>query len=203
MPHDLTDWWRNAVTYQIYPRSFADSNGDGIGDLGGIISRVPYLADLGIDAVWLSPFYPSELADGGYDVIDPRAIDPRIGSLQEFDELVNALHVAGIRIIVDVVPNHTSDQRQWFLDALEAGRGSAERDRYVFREGRGADGLLPPNSWPSHFGPSAWTRVEDGQWYLHLFAPEQPDLNWDNPEIQSTRSPHFDFGAIAELMGSE
>lgn len=180
-----SEWWRHAVTYQIYPRSFADGNGDGIGDLDGLTSRIPYLAALGIDAVWLSPFYPSNLADGGYDVIDPRDVDPRIGTLEQFDDAVAALHEAGIRVIVDVVPNHTSDEHRWFQEALDALPGSAARARYIFRDGRGADGALPPNEWPSHFGPTCWTRVADGQWYLHLFAPEQPDLDWTNPEVRT------------------
>ncbi len=178
------DWWRQAVVYQIYPRSFADLNGDGIGDFAGIIDRVPYLASLGIDAVWLSPFYPSELADGGYDVADYRNVDPRIGTLEEFDRMTEALHAHGIRIFVDIVPNHSSDQHEWFQAALKAGRGSAERDRYIFREGKGENGELPPSKLASHFGPEGWTRVEDGQWYMHLFAKEQPDFNWGNQEVR-------------------
>ncbi|MCB9380531.1 MAG: glycoside hydrolase family 13 protein [Acidimicrobiaceae bacterium] len=181
-------WWRQAVVYQVYPRSFADSDGNGIGDLRGITSRVPYLRDLGIDAVWLSPFYPSALADGGYDVDDYRNVDPRLGTLADFDELVGALHAAGIRILVDIVANHSSNAHEWFRAALAAAPGAPERNRYIFRDGRGARGELPPNDWPSHFGPSAWTRTTNpdgtpGQWYLHLFAPEQPDLNWDDPEV--------------------
>lgn len=178
------DWWRQAVVYQIYPRSFSDRNGDGIGDFAGIIDKVPYLATLGIDAVWLSPFYPSELADGGYDVADYRDVDPRIGTLAEFDTLVDALHQRGIRLFVDIVPNHSSDQHEWFKAALAAGPGSPERERYIFREGRGANGELPPSRLASHFGPEGWTRVPDGQWYMHLFAKEQPDLNWDNQEVR-------------------
>ncbi len=176
-------WWRQAVVYQIYPRSFADSNGDGLGDLKGITSRADYLAKLGVDAVWLSPFYPSELADGGYDVIDYRDVDPRLGTLADFDEMVAALHSRGINLIVDIVPNHTSNKHVWFQEALTAGRGSAARERYVFREGKGIDGAEPPTDWVSAFGGPAWTRVDDGQWYLHLFASEQPDLNWDNREV--------------------
>lgn len=182
--HDA-DWWRQAAVYQIYPRSFADANGDGIGDLKGIISRVPYLSRLGIDAVWLSPFYPSELADGGYDVADYRDVDPKIGTLTEFDEMVAALHAEGIKVVIDIVPNHSSDQHEWFQAALTSGRGSAERERYIFREGRGPDGAEPPTDWQSIFGGPAWTRVEDGQWYLHLFASEQPDFNWANPEVRA------------------
>jgi len=180
---DLSDpnWWRQAVVYQIYPRSFADANGDGVGDLQGIISRLPYLVSLGIDAVWLSPFYPSALADGGYDVDDYRDVDPRLGTLADFDELVEALHGAGIKLIVDIVPNHSSDRHEWFREALAAPKESAARDRYIFREGVGAE---PPSDWDSVFGGSAWAQIEDGQWYLHLFAAEQPDLNWDNREVR-------------------
>ncbi|MFT4044545.1 MAG: glycoside hydrolase family 13 protein [Gordonia sp. (in: high G+C Gram-positive bacteria)] len=183
------DWWRHAVVYQIYPRSFADGNGDGIGDLAGIISRVDYLAALGVDAVWLSPFYPSALADGGYDVDDYRNVDPRIGTLEEFDELVDALHEVGIKLIVDIVPNHSSDRHEWFRAALAAGPGSAERDRYIFRDGLGADGSVPPADWQSVFGGPAWTRITErdgkpGQWYLHTFAKEQPDWNWSNPAVR-------------------
>ncbi len=178
------DWWRQAVVYQIYPRSFADVNGDGIGDFAGIIDRIPYLASLGIDAVWLSPFYPSDLADGGYDVADYRNVDPRIGTLAEFDSMIQELHKNGIRLFVDIVPNHSSDQHEWFQAALTAGRGSAERERYIFREGKGENGELPPSNLVSHFGPEGWTRVEDGQWYMHLFAKEQPDFNWANQEIR-------------------
>lgn len=178
------DWWRQAVVYQVYPRSFADADGDGIGDLRGILSRVDYLAELGVDAVWLSPFYPSELADGGYDVADYRDVDPRLGTLADFDELVAALHERGIRIVVDIVPNHTSDRHAWFQEALAAGRGSAARGRYIFREGSGPDGSEPPTDWTAAFGGSTWERVADGQWYLHSFAIEQPDLDWNNPEVR-------------------
>jgi alpha-glucosidase len=177
-------WWRQAVVYQIYPRSFADANGDGIGDLAGVTSRVPYLASLGIDAVWLSPFYPSALADGGYDVDDYRDVDPKLGTLDDFDEMIGALHAAGLKLIVDIVPNHTSNRHEWFVQALAAEPGSPERNRYIFRDGKGPDGAQPPSDWPSMFGGSAWERVPDGQWYLHLFAREQPDLNWDNREVR-------------------
>lgn len=182
---DVPEWWRQAAVYQIYPRSFADLNGDGLGDIPGITSRVPYLAALGIDAVWLSPFYPSELADGGYDVADYRDVDPRLGTLEDFDALVGALHAEGIRVVVDIVPNHTSDQHEWFQEALAAGRGSAARERYIFREGTGVDGSEPPTDWVAIFGGSAWERVADGQWYLHNFAVQQPDLNWSNPEVRA------------------
>lgn len=182
------DWWRQAVVYQIYPRSFADSNGDGIGDLVGITAKVPYLAALGVDAVWLSPFYPSALADGGYDVDDYRDVDPRIGTLPEFDEMVRVFHDHHIRVIVDIVPNHTSDRHRWFREALGAPKGSMARMRYIFRDGKGRSGELPPNNWTSVFGGSAWERIEEpdgspGQWYLHMFAVQQPDLNWDYPEV--------------------
>ncbi|MBT2500753.1 glycoside hydrolase family 13 protein [Agromyces sp. ISL-38] len=178
------DWWRQAAVYQIYPRSFADSNGDGIGDLPGITSRIPYLAALGIDAVWLSPFYPSALADGGYDVDDYRDVDPKLGTLADFDEMVAALHAAGIRLIVDIVPNHSSDRHEWFREALASPAGSAARDRYIFRDGIGPDGDQPPSDWEGMFGGPAWHPVGDGQFYLHLFAPEQPDFNWANPEVR-------------------
>ena len=177
-------WWRNAVVYQIYPRSFADKNGDGIGDFQGIISRVDYLDQLGIDAVWLSPFYPSALADGGYDVDDYMDIDPRIGTLNEFDELIAKLHEREIRVFVDIVPNHSSNRHVWFREALASEPGSAARDRYIFRDGKGENGAEPPSKLSSHFGPEGWTRTEDGQWYMHLFAKEQPDFNWDNPEVE-------------------
>nr|WP_314845239.1 glycoside hydrolase family 13 protein [uncultured Microbacterium sp.] len=177
-------WWRQAAVYQIYPRSFADANGDGLGDLPGIVSRADYLEQLGIDAVWLSPFYPSALADGGYDVADYRNVDPRLGTLDDFDAMVAALHERDIKVVVDIVPNHSSDLHEWFQEALAAGRGSAARERYIFREGSGPDGAEPPTDWTAAFGGSAWERVEDGQWYLHSFAPEQPDLNWAHPEVR-------------------
>ncbi|TCU81566.1 alpha-glucosidase [Curtobacterium sp. PhB42] len=179
------DWWRDAVVYQVYPRSFADSNADGLGDVAGITSRVPYLAALGVDALWLSPFFPSPLADGGYDVADYRAVDPRLGSLADLDALLRSAHEHDLRVIVDIVPNHTSDEHEWFRAALASAPGSPERARYVFRDGAGVSGELPPSDWASNFGGSAWTRVADGQWYLHLFAPEQPDLDWSNPEVRA------------------
>ncbi len=183
---DIPDpgWWRHAVVYQIYPRSFADANGDGMGDLRGITAHLEHLRRLGVDAVWLSPFYPSALADGGYDVDDYRAVAPEIGTLGDFDALVAGLHGAGIRIIVDIVPNHTSNRHMWFREALASPPGSPERDRYVFRRGLGAGGERPPTDWTSYFGGPAWEPVGDGEWYLHLFAPEQPDLNWANPEVR-------------------
>ncbi|MGW2096443.1 glycoside hydrolase family 13 protein [Streptomyces olivaceoviridis] len=179
------DWWRQAVVYQVYPRSFADADGDGLGDLRGVTERLDHLAGLGVDALWLSPFYPSELADGGYDVIDPRGVDERLGTLDDFDALVGEAHRLGLKVVVDIVPNHTSHLHRWFQEALRAGPGSAARERYVFRPGRGAHGELPPSDWQSVFGGSAWRRVPDGEWYLHLFAPEQPDLNWDHEEVRA------------------
>ncbi|MFC8304368.1 glycoside hydrolase family 13 protein [Specibacter sp. NPDC057265] len=181
---DEATWWRQAVVYQIYPRSFYDSNADGLGDIAGITAKVPYLQELGVDAVWLSPFYPSELADGGYDVADYRNVDPRLGTLADFDQMKTALYAAGIKLIVDIVPNHSSNQHAWFQEALAAERGSAARARYIFRDGQGVNGELPPSDWTSVFGGPAWTQVPDGQWYLHLFASEQPDFNWDNREIR-------------------
>ncbi|WP_035757253.1 glycoside hydrolase family 13 protein [Granulicoccus phenolivorans] len=177
------DWWRSAVVYQIYPRSFADGNGDGIGDLRGIIDHLAHIAGLGADAIWISPWYPSPQADGGYDVADYRAINPDYGTLAEADELVAAAHRRGLRVLIDLVPNHSSDEHRWFRDALAAAPGSPERSRYIFRDGRGEHGELPPNNWQGQFGGPAWTRVPDGQWYLHLFDVRQPDWNWENPEV--------------------
>ncbi|MFF7676179.1 glycoside hydrolase family 13 protein [Actinacidiphila glaucinigra] len=179
-----TDWWRDAVIYQVYPRSFADGNGDGMGDIPGIRERLPYLRDLGVDAVWLSPFYASPQADAGYDVADYRAIDPMFGTLHDADGLIRDAHRLGLRIIVDLVPNHSSDQHEWFKQALREGPGSPLRARYHFRPGKGEDGGLPPNDWESVFGGPAWTRAADGEWFLHLFAPEQPDFNWEHPAVQ-------------------
>ncbi|TDV55326.1 glycoside hydrolase family 13 protein [Actinophytocola oryzae] len=171
------EWWREAVVYQVYVRSFADGDGDGVGDLPGMRSRLPYLADLGVDAVWLTPFYSSPMADGGYDVADYRSVDPLFGTLHDAAGLIHDAHELGLRVIVDIVPNHTSDQHEWFRAGL--------RDHYVFRQGKGARGELPPNDWQSVFGGPAWRRVADGSWYLHLFAPEQPDLNWENPAVRT------------------
>jgi alpha-glucosidase len=183
-----TDWWRGAAIYQVYPRSFCDANGDGTGDLAGVRTRLSYLAGLGIDALWFTPWYPSPMADGGYDVADYRAIDPLFGDLAEAEALISDAAAVGIRVIIDVVPNHVSDRHAWFQAALAAGPGAPERERFWFREGRGADGELPPNGWISEFGGPAWSRVvgPDGvpeQWYLHLFAPGQPDLNWGHPDV--------------------
>ena len=182
-------WWRTAVVYQLYPRSFADSDGDGVGDLPGITARLPYIAELGVDAVWLSPFYPSPMADAGYDVADYRGVDPRFGTLADADRLIARAHELGLRVLVDLVPNHTSDEHAWFRAALAGAPGSPERARYLFRDGRGEHGELPPTSWRSVFGGSAWTRVTEadgspGQWYLHLFDPKQPDLDWSNPDVR-------------------
>ncbi|MDR1427856.1 MAG: glycoside hydrolase family 13 protein [Bifidobacteriaceae bacterium] len=183
-PQEQSNWWRDATVYQIYPRSFADTNGDGIGDLRGVADRAAYLAALGVDAVWLSPFYPSKLADGGYDVDDYRNVDPRIGTLVDFDAMVAAIHEVGLRVVVDVVPNHTGSSHPWFQEALAAGPGSKARARYHFRTGRGPGGAEPPSDWDSIFGGSAWEPVGAGQFYLHFYAKEQPDLNWDNPEVR-------------------
>jgi alpha-glucosidase len=176
-------WWRNAVIYQVYPRSFTDSNADGTGDLNGVRARLPYLRDLGVDAIWFTPWYASPLADGGYDVADYREIDPAFGTLADAEALIAEAAALGIRTIVDVVPNHVSSEHAWFKAALAAGPGSPERDRFWFRDGRGEHGELPPTDWVSSFAGGTWTRVPDGQWYLHLFAPEQPDLNWNHPDV--------------------
>jgi alpha-glucosidase len=181
-------WWRSAAIYQIYPRSFADGNSDGVGDLAGIRAHLGYLARLGVDAVWFNPWYASPMADAGYDVADYRAIDPLFGTLSEAEALIREAHDLGIRIIVDIVPNHCSDAHVWFKEALEAGAGSAARELFWFRPGRGEHGELPPNNWSSIFGGPAWTRTKNsdgtaGEWYLHLFAPGQPDLNWENPRV--------------------
>jgi len=185
-------WWGDAVVYQIYVRSFSDADGDGVGDLQGIRGRLGYLELLGVDALWLTPFYTSPMADHGYDVADPRDVDPVFGDLEAFDALVADAHEHGLRITIDLVPNHTSTAHEWFRAALDSGPDSPERARYHFRPGRGPDGSEPPNNWRSVFGGPAWTRVPDpeggfggpgGEWYLHLFTPEQPDLNWTNPEV--------------------
>ena len=184
-PFPTNEWWRSAIIYQIYPRSFADANGDGMGDLPGITSRLGSLASLGIDAIWLSPFMRSPQKDAGYDVSDYTDVDPLFGTLADFDAMVTKAHELGLRVLVDLVPNHTSDQHKWFQAALAAPAGSAERGFYHFKEGRGENGELPPNNWLSMFGGPAWTRVADGQWYCHLFDSSQPYLNWENPAVQS------------------
>ena len=181
-------WWHHAAVYQVYPRSFRDSDGDGTGDLRGVIDGLPYLASLGVDAVWLSPFYPSPQRDSGYDVADPRDVDPLYGTLADAEELIASAHERGLRIIVDVVPNHSSSDRAWFQEALASPPGSAARARYHFRDGRGPNGDEPPTNWVSWFGGGAWTRITEadgspGQWYLHQFDVSQPDLNWANPEV--------------------
>lgn len=177
------EWWRHAVTYQVYVRSFADSSGDGIGDLPGITARLPHLRDLGVDALWITPFYTSPQKDHGYDVADYTDVDPLFGTLADADALTARAHELGLKVIVDLVPNHTSSAHAWFHAALEAEPGSPERARYLFRDGRGVEGTEPPNNWQSVFGGPAWTRVGDGQWYLHLFDSSQPDLDWRNPEV--------------------
>ncbi|GFJ91229.1 glycoside hydrolase family 13 protein [Phytohabitans rumicis] len=166
-------WWRSAAVYQVYVRSFADSDGDGIGDLRGVRNRLPYLRDLGVDALWLTPFYRSPMIDGGYDVADYRDVDPMFGTLADFDAMIADAHALGLRVIVDIVPNHTSDAHPWFVSAL----AGVDRDRYIFRD--------RPNDWESIFGGPAWTQVADGQWYLHLFDPSQPDLNWEHPDVRA------------------
>jgi alpha-glucosidase len=178
-------WWKRGIIYQIYPRSFQDSNGDGIGDLAGIRSRLGYLEELGVDAIWISPICPSPMADFGYDVADYTDVDPLFGTLEDFDRLVEHAHARGLRVIIDWVPNHSSDQHPWFLDS-RSGRESAKRDWYVWRDPAPDGG--PPNNWTSSFrmsGP-AWTFDEaSGQYYLHSFLPQQPDLNWDTPEVEA------------------
>ncbi|GAB2895929.1 glycoside hydrolase family 13 protein [Neomicrococcus lactis] len=195
-------WWKDAVIYQVYPRSFADSNGDGMGDLNGVRSRIPYLKNLGVDAVWLSPFYTSPQNDAGYDVADYRNVDERFGTLADFDTMLATAHETGLKVIVDLVPNHTSDQHVWFQEALASEPGSAARERYIFRDGKGKNGDEAPNDWQSVFGGDAWTRVTEvagpnagkpGQWYLHLFDTTQPDLNWDNPEVRAEMESVLEF----------
>ncbi|WP_435178372.1 glycoside hydrolase family 13 protein [Actinacidiphila sp. bgisy145] len=182
-------WWRDAVIYQVYPRSFADSDGDGVGDLTGVRERLPYLAGLGVDALWFSPWYASPQADAGYDVADYRRIDPAFGTLADAEALIAEAHALGLKIVVDIVPNHVSDRHPWFREALACGPGAEARDLFWFRPGRGPAGELPPNDWQSVFGGPAWTRTTNpdgtpGEWYLHLFAPEQPDLNWNNTKVR-------------------
>ncbi len=178
-------WWRHAVVYQVYIRSFADGNGDGTGDIAGLRSRLPYLAALGIDAIWVNPWYESPMNDGGYDVADYRSINPLFGTLDEAKLLIDEARSHGIRLLVDLVPNHTSSEHEWFQAALAADPASPERERYHFLPGKGHGGEFPPNDWQSVFGGPAWTRVPDGEWYLHLFDPSQPDLNWRNPEVRA------------------
>ena len=202
----VTGWWREAVIYQVYARSFADANGDGVGDLAGVRDRLPYLRELGIDGLWFNPWYPSPGADSGYDISDYRSIDPAFGTLLEAEGLIADARALGIRTIVDVVPNHVSDQHPWFREALASKPGSPERARFWFRPGRGPDGGEPPNQWQSIFGGNAWTRSPDGEWYLHLFAPEQPDLNWTHAEVwaeyESVLRFWFDRGAAGVRIDS-
>ncbi|MCF8525778.1 MAG: glycoside hydrolase family 13 protein [Rhodoluna sp.] len=184
-----SQWWQSGVIYQIYPRSFADSNGDGLGDLKGITSRLDSLSALRIDAIWLSPFYSSPQKDAGYDVSNYVDVDPIFGTLSDFDDLLEKAHGLGIRVMIDLVPNHSSDQHEWFQRALAAKPGSPERAFYHFKDGLGENGELPPNNWVSMFGGPAWTRVTEndgkpGQWFVHLFDSSQPDFNWANPEVQ-------------------
>jgi alpha-glucosidase len=183
-------WWRSGTIYQIYPRSFADANGDGMGDLAGITSRLESLATLGVDAIWLSPFYTSPQKDAGYDVADYCNVDELFGTLEDFDRMLERAHELGLKVLIDLVPNHSSDKHKWFQDAIHSPAGSREREFYHFKNGRGENGELPPNNWVSMFGGPAWTRLIEkdgtpGQWYLHLFDSSQPDLNWANPEVQS------------------
>lgn len=185
LPTRRGPWWRSAAIYQVYTRSFADGNGDGVGDVAGLRARLPYLRDLGVDAIWINPWYRSPMADAGYDVADYCDIDPLFGTLAEAEQLIVEAHELGLKVIVDVVPNHCSDKHKWFQAALHALPGSPERARFWFQRGRGPDGELPPNDWTSNFGGSAWTRVGDGEWYLHSFAAEQPDFNWTNPEVHA------------------
>ncbi len=208
---NAAEWWRGAVIYQVYVRSFADGTGDGTGDLAGVRAKLPYLRDLGVDAIWFNPWYASPMADGGYDVADYRAIEPVFGTLAEAGALIAEALELGIRTIVDVVPNHISDQHLWFQAALAAGPGAPERDRFWFRPGLGDAGDEPPNGWDSIFGGSAWTRTKNpdgtpGEWYLHLFAPEQPDLNWDHPEVRAEHEDilrfWFDRGAAGVRIDS-
>ena len=177
-------WWRNAVIYQIYPRSFADGNGDGMGDLKGVEGRLESLSELGVDAIWFSPFMSSPQKDAGYDVSDYTDIDPLFGTLEDFDSVLSKAHDLGLKVIVDLVPNHSSSEHPLFKAALRAGKGSPERSYYHFADGKGKDGVLPPNNWQSVFGGPAWTMIDDGQWYLHIFDSSQPDFNWGNPEVE-------------------
>ena len=176
-------WWQSAVFYELYPRSFADSNSDGIGDLNGITSKLDYLKELGVDAIWITPCFPSPQVDFGYDISDYENIDPMYGSLQDFDRLLTEANKRGIRILLDFVANHTSDQHKWFQDS-KSSRTSAHRDWYIWRDGRGPG--RPPNNWVSTFGLSAWTfDATTQQYYYHYFYPEQPDLNWRNPAVEA------------------
>lgn len=206
-----SDWWRNAAIYQIYLRSFADGDGDGTGDLAGARSKLHYLAELGIDAIWFTPWYVSPLADGGYDVADYRRIDPTFGDLDQATALIAEAAALGIRTIVDVVPNHVSEEHPWFQEALATEPGSPARQRFWFRAGRGLGGADMPTDWVSNFGGTTWTRTKNpdgtpGEWHLHLFAPQQPDLNWDHPEVRAEHEDilrfWFDLGAAGVRVDS-
>ncbi|AEW98907.1 glycoside hydrolase family 13 protein [Streptantibioticus cattleyicolor] len=180
-------WWHQAVLYQVYPRSFADGDGDGTGDLKGLRDRLPYLAALGVDALWICPWYPSPWADGGYDVTDHRGVHPLLGTLADAEELVAAAHAQDLRVLLDLVPNHTATDHPWFRAALAAGPGSPERRRYHFHDGHGD---APPTDWRGAYGRPVWSRVTEpdgtpGQWYLHLFGPQQPDLDWSHPDVSA------------------
>ena len=179
------EWWRDAIVYQVYLRSFADANGDGVGDIAGLRSRLDYISSLGVDGIWVNPWYESPLNDGGYDVSDYRSIHPQFGTLEEARLLIEEADDLGLKFLVDLVPNHTSSEHPWFKAALKSEPGSKERSRYHFVDGLGPEKELPPNNWRSVFGGPAWTRVPDGQWYLHLFDVTQPDLNWENPEVRA------------------
>ena len=192
-PARQASWWQDAVIYQVYPRSFADSNGTGLGDLPGITNHLEDLKDLGVDAVWLSPFYPSPQRDAGYDVADYTDVNPDFGTLSDAEGLITTAHKLGLRVIVDLVPNHSSSEHPWFQEALSAAPASPARARYIFRDGQGGTGEIPPNNWQSVFGGPAWTRTTNpdgspGQWYLHLFDSSQPDFDWTNQEVWD----HFD-----------
>uniref|UniRef100_UPI00356AEC23 alpha-amylase family glycosyl hydrolase n=1 Tax=Actinotalea sp. TaxID=1872145 RepID=UPI00356AEC23 len=187
-PVDAPAWWREAVVYQVYPRSFQDADGDGNGDLRGIASRLGYLAELGVDALWLCPFYPSGGVDGGYDIVDHTGVDTDFGTVEDVTAVIAAAHAHGLRVLVDLVPNHVSDRHPWFRAAIEGGPGAPERELFHLRPGRGQGGDEPPSNWRSVFGGPSWTRITEpdgtpGPWYYHLFAPEQPDLNWQHPAV--------------------
>ena len=201
IPNTATTWWRHGAVYQVYPRSFADGDGDGTGDIEGLRSRLPYLRELGVDAVWICPWYRSPLNDGGYDVSDYRDINEQFGDLAAAERFITEAHEHGIRVVVDLVPNHTSSEHPWFQAALAAEPGSRERARYIFRPGRGPDGSVPPNNWLAVFGGPAWRRVDGGEWYLHLFDTTQPDLNWENEEVRAEFDDIFRFWLDREVDG--
>ena len=182
MAHKNTPWWQSATIYQIYIRSFQDSNGDGIGDLAGILGRIDYLKNLGVDAIWITPFYPSPMADFGYDVADYCDVDPCFGTLAEFDRLRNALHMRDMKLLIDLVPNHTSNQHPWFKDAISS-KKAEKRDWYIWHD-PAADGGVPNNWWSLSGGPAWQYDKQSQQYYMHSFLPEQPDLNWRNPQVR-------------------